>query len=92
MRQTELTLSNKDRNALTQWRSKGLRQARTINRAHILAALDDKVPESMICRVLGIGRTAIWREPNAGPWCCWNKRRAAAAGSSISVAKRSAGC
>ena len=61
MRQTELTLSNKDRKALGQWRSKGLRQARTVNRAHILAALDEKVPEAMICRVLGVGRTAVWR-------------------------------
>jgi hypothetical protein len=61
MRQTELTLSNKERKALAQWRSKGLRQARTVNRAHILAALDEKVPEGMICRVLGVGRTAIWR-------------------------------
>jgi hypothetical protein len=61
MRQTELTLSNKERKALAQWRSKGLRQARTVNRAHILAALDEKVPESVICRVLGVGRTAIWR-------------------------------
>jgi hypothetical protein len=61
MRQTELRLSNRDRKALAQWRSKGLRQARTVNRAHILAALDEKVPEGMICRVLGVGRTAIWR-------------------------------
>lgn len=61
MRQTELTLSNKDRKALGEWRSKGMHQARAVNRAHILAALDDKVPESMICRVLGVGRTAVWR-------------------------------
>ena len=61
MRQTELILSNKDRKAIAQWRSKGLRQARTINRAHILAALDEKVPERVICKVLGVGRTAIWR-------------------------------
>lgn len=61
MRQTELTLSNRDRKALAQWRSKGIRQARTVNRAHILAALDEKVPESVICKVLGVGRTAIWR-------------------------------
>ena len=61
MRQTELTLSNKERKALAQWRSKGLRQARTVNRAHILAALAENVPEGMICRVLGVGRTAVWR-------------------------------
>lgn len=65
MRQTELTLSNKDRKALAQWRSKGLRQARTVNRAHILLALDEKVSEDMIGRVLGVGRTAIWRTRSA---------------------------
>ena len=61
MRQTELTLSNRDRKALSEYRSKGLRHAREVNRGHILAALDDGVPEQMICRVLGVGRTAIWR-------------------------------
>jgi hypothetical protein len=61
MRQTELTLSNKDRRVLHECRSKGLRHAREVNRAHILAALDEKVPEALICQVLGVGRTAIWR-------------------------------
>jgi hypothetical protein len=65
MRQTELTLSNKDRKRLDEWRSKGLRHAREVNRAHILAALDEKVPESVICQVLGVGRTAIWRTRSA---------------------------
>ena len=61
MRQTDLTLSSRDRKALAEYRSKGLRHVREVNRAHILAALDDKVPEQMICRVLGVGRSAIWR-------------------------------
>lgn len=61
MRQNKLTLSNKDRRALDEWRSKGLRHAREVNRAHILAALDQKVPETLIRQVLGVGRTAIWR-------------------------------
>ena len=61
MRQTDLKLSSKDRRALDECRSKGLRHAREVNRAHILAALDEKVPEAVICRVLGVGRTAIWR-------------------------------
>ncbi len=64
-RPTALTLSTQDRKALAPWRSKGLRQARAVNRAHILAALDEKVPERMICRVLGVGRTAIWRTRTA---------------------------
>ena len=53
MRQTELRLSNKDRKVLEEWRSKGLRHAREVNRAHILAALDEKVPEALICQVWG---------------------------------------
>src|ERR1700690_4046789 len=61
MHQTELKLSIKDRKALEECRTKGLRHAREVNRAHILAALDEKVPEAMICQVLGVGRTAIWR-------------------------------
>jgi transposase len=61
MQQTELKLSSRDRKALEECRSRGLRNAREVNRAHILAALDEKVPESVICQVLGIGRTAIWR-------------------------------
>lgn len=35
--------------------------AREFNRAHILAALDRKIPEPQIMQVLGVGRTAIWR-------------------------------
>jgi len=61
MHQTELKLSNKDRKVLEECRRKGLRHAREVNRAHILAALDGKVPEALICQVLGVGRTAIWR-------------------------------
>jgi transposase len=61
MRQTELKLTNKDRKALDDCRRKGLRHAREVNRAHILAALHEKVPEALICQVLGVGRTAIWR-------------------------------
>jgi hypothetical protein len=61
MRQTELRLSSKDRRVIAQLRSKGLHPAREVNRAHILAALDAKVPEAQIMQVLGVGRTAIWR-------------------------------
>ena len=61
MRQTELKLSQKDRHTLEEFRSKGNHMARELNRAHILAALDRKIPESQISEVLGVGRTAIWR-------------------------------
>jgi transposase len=61
MRQTELRLSNKDRRLIAEIRLKGLHQAREVNRAHILAALDAKVSEAQIMQVLGVGRTVIWR-------------------------------
>jgi len=61
MRQTELRLSKQERKAVDAFRSKGAHMAREFNRAHILAALDRKVPEREIMQVLGVGRTAIWR-------------------------------
>ena len=61
MRQTELNLSKREREAVRQFRSKGAHRAREFNRAHILAALDRNVPERQIMEVLGVGRTAIWR-------------------------------
>lgn len=61
MRQTELSLSKRDRRMVDEFRSKGLHMAREFNRAHILAALDSKVPEPQIMEVLKVGRTAIWR-------------------------------
>ena len=65
MRQTELKLSQKDRRTLEEFRSKGNHMARELNRAHILAALDRKIPENQIREVLGVGRTAIWRTRGA---------------------------
>lgn len=61
MRQTELRLTKQQRKAVDALRSKGAHRAREFNRAHILAALDRKVPEREIMEVLGVGRTAIWR-------------------------------
>ena len=61
MRQTELSLSKRDRETVQAFRSKGAHMAREFNRAHILAALDRKLPERQIMEVLGVGRTAIWR-------------------------------
>lgn len=61
MRQTELSLNKRDRRIVDEFRSKGLHMAREFNRAHILAALDGKVPEPQIMEVLNVGRTAIWR-------------------------------
>jgi hypothetical protein len=61
MRQTELCLTKKDRRVVEALRTKGAHMAREVNRAHILAALDRKIPESQIRAVLGVGRTAVWR-------------------------------
>ena len=61
MRQTELSLSKRERELLQAFRSKGEHMAREFNRAHILSALDRKLPERQIMEVLGVGRTAIWR-------------------------------
>jgi transposase len=61
MRQTELHLTDEDRELIESYRSKGLHPARVVNRAHVLSALDRGVSESEIIAVLGVGRTAIWR-------------------------------
>jgi transposase len=65
MRQTELRLSKQEREMVEGIRSKGAHMAREFNRAHILAALDRKIPESLIMQVLGVGRTTIWRTRSA---------------------------
>jgi Homeodomain-like domain len=65
MRQTELHLTDEDRELIESYRAKGLRHAREVNRAHILAALDHGIPEAQIMGVLGVGRTAIWRTRSA---------------------------
>lgn len=61
MRQTELQLTDEERQLIESFRAKGLHHAREVNRAHILAALDREIPESQIMEVLGVGRTLIWR-------------------------------
>lgn len=61
MRQTDLSLSKQDRRTVDAFRSRGAHMAREFNRAHILSALDRKIPEAQIMQVLGVGRTAIWR-------------------------------
>ena len=61
MKQTDLELSEADREALRAFRNKGVHPAREVNRAHVLMALDAGVAEAAICQVLGLGRTALWR-------------------------------
>ena len=65
MRQTELRLSPDDRITVEAIRAKGTRPAREVNRAHILLALDRKIPETQVMAVLGVGRMMIWRTRTA---------------------------
>ena len=65
MRQTNLVLRPADREKLRLFRSKGLHHAREVNRAHILLALNRKIPETTIQTMLGVGRTAVWRTRSA---------------------------
>jgi hypothetical protein len=65
MRQTELHLTDDDRELIESYRAKGLHHAREVNRAHVLSALDRGIPEAQIMAVLGVGRTVIWRTRSA---------------------------
>ena len=65
MQQTELHLTDEDRELIESYRTKGLHHAREVNRAHILSALDRCVPEAQIMAVLGVGRMVIWRTRTA---------------------------
>lgn len=65
MRQTEIHLTETDREALRAFRAKGQRAAREVNRAHILLALDQRIPEATITGVLGVSRNVIWRPRSA---------------------------
>jgi len=65
MSRTPFRLSSKDRQVVEEVRSKGLRHAREVNRAHILAAMDRGTPQAVVMEVLGVDRTAIWRTRTA---------------------------
>lgn len=65
MRQTELCLSAVDKRAAESIRSKGARSVREVNRAHVLVALDEGIPEAHIMAVLGVGRMMLWRTRTA---------------------------
>jgi transposase len=61
----ELQLTGQERGKLIVFRAKGRHSARELNRAHILAALDQKIPQTQISQVLGVERTAVWRTAKA---------------------------
>ena len=65
MKPIDVQLSTADRQAIEAFRSKGSHSVREVNRAHILAALDDQVPDEEIGAVLGVSRKVIWRTRSA---------------------------
>ena len=54
-------LSAGDRRSLESFRRTGERSARQLTRAHVLAALDDGLPDALIATVLGLNRSTVWR-------------------------------
>ena len=63
--QIEIHLSEPERETLNLFRAKGRHSARELNRAHILAALDQSIPQPQISQVLGVERTVLWRTAKA---------------------------
>lgn len=61
----ELHLTEPERERLAVFRATGRHSARELNRAHILAALDQHLPQTLIRQVLGVDRTAVWRTAKA---------------------------
>jgi transposase len=65
MRRIVVQLSNEDRQVIDPLRSKGIHPVREVNRAHILAALDQGIPDRQISAVLGVSRKVVWRTRSA---------------------------
>jgi hypothetical protein len=65
VRRTELRLSAADRREVDLIRTKGLRSTREVNRAHVLHALDQDIPDAQIMAVLSVGRMMVWRTRTA---------------------------
>lgn len=61
MRKIQIKLSEADRRTVEALRSKGEHRSREVTRAHILAALDDHLPDEQVSAVLGVSRAVIWR-------------------------------
>jgi transposase len=61
VKKIKIRLSETDRQVVESLRSKGEHRSREITRAHILAALDDDLPDAQIAAVLGVSRAVIWR-------------------------------
>jgi transposase len=65
MRRLKVELTASERQKVSAFRSKGTHSAREVNRAHILAALDQGIADQQIAQVLGVSRVVIWRTRSA---------------------------
>jgi transposase len=65
MKSNQIQLSAGDRRFLEAFRSKGQHSAREVTRAHILLAMEGRVPTVQIQQVLGVSRMVIWRTQSA---------------------------
>jgi len=65
MRRLKVELTSSERQTVAVFRSKGIHSAREVNRAHILAALDQGIEDQVIAQVLGVSRVVIWRTRSA---------------------------
>jgi putative transposase len=65
VKSNQIQLTTGDRRFLERFRIKGQHLAREVTRAHILSALDARVPAAQIEQVLGVSRMVVWRTQSA---------------------------
>ncbi|HEX3718851.1 MAG TPA: helix-turn-helix domain-containing protein [Verrucomicrobiae bacterium] len=65
MKSNQIQLPSRDKRFLNGFRGKGRHSARETTRAHILLALEARVPTVQIQKVLGVSRMVIWRTRSA---------------------------
>jgi len=65
MKPNQIHLSAGDQRFLEAFRTKGQHSAREVTRAHILLAMEARVPTTQIQQVLGVSRMVIWRTQSA---------------------------
>lgn len=61
MQRVEIRLKNNERTTLKAMCSSGVNSVRSLQRAHILLALDKGITDQQIANVMNIERTRIWR-------------------------------
>jgi putative transposase len=65
MKSNQVRLTSTDRRFLESFRTKGQHSAREVTRAHILLAVEARVPTGQIQQVLGVSRMVVWRTQSA---------------------------